>query len=124
MAAELNALTRPPGTATAGSVAVAVPGREYRTIEYLPSTGWLLSRAPRPAQPLPVTLRARAYSLIPGPDASPHSIPLLGPGPGFDRDYAMTTDLTRPLIIATVPVPGGPPAALLIDSYARPDTVR
>jgi len=83
----------------------------------------LLSRAPRPAQPLPVTLWARAYGLIPGPGASPHSIPLLGPGPGFDRDYALTTDLTKPVIIATVPVPGGPPAALLIDGYARPVTV-
>jgi hypothetical protein len=80
----------------------------------------LLSRAPRPAQPLPVTLWARAYGLIPGPGASPHSIPLLGPGPGFDRDYAMTTDLTKPVIIATVPVPGGRPAALLIDGTRRP----
>ena len=69
-------------------------------------------------------LWARAYGLIPDPGASPHSIPLLGPGPGFDRDYALTTDLTKPVIIATVPVPGGPPAALLIDGYARPDTVR
>lgn len=79
----------------------------------------LLSRAPRPAQPLPVTLWARAYGLIPGPGASPHSIPLLGPGPGFDRDYALTTDLTKPVIIATVPVNGGPPAALLIDGTHR-----
>ncbi len=69
----------------------------------------LLRRAPRPAQPLPVTLWARAYGLIPGPGASPHSIPMLGPGPGFDRGYALTTDLTRPLIIATVPVPEGHP---------------
>jgi hypothetical protein len=36
----------------------------------------------------------------------------------------MTTDLTQPLIIATVPVLGGPPAALLIDGYALPVTVR
>jgi hypothetical protein len=28
------------------------------------------------------------------------------------------------VIIATVPVLAGPPAALLIDGYARPDTVR
>jgi hypothetical protein len=79
----------------------------------------LLSRAPRPAQPLPVTLWASAYGLIPDPGASPHAIPLLGPGPGFDRDYAMTTDLAQPVIIATVPVPGGPPAALLIDGTHR-----
>jgi hypothetical protein len=37
----------------------------------------------------------------------------------------MTTDLAKPVIIATVPVPdGGPPAPLLIDGYARPVTVR
>jgi hypothetical protein len=79
----------------------------------------LLRRAPRPAQPLPVTLWARAYGLIPDPGASPHSIPLLDPGPGFDRGYALITDLTKPVIIATVPVPGGPPAALLIDGTHR-----
>jgi hypothetical protein len=53
----------------------------------------VLRAAPRPPQPLPVTLWAQAYGLIPAPGASPHSAPLLGPGPGFDRDYAMTTDL-------------------------------
>ena len=31
----------------------------------------------------------------------------------------MTTDMTQPVIIATVPVPGGPPAALLIDGTHR-----
>jgi hypothetical protein len=51
----------------------------------------LLRRASRLAQPLQVTLWAHAYGLIPGPGASQYSIPLLGPGPGFDRDYAMTT---------------------------------
>jgi hypothetical protein len=60
------------------------------------------------------------YGLIPGPGASPHSIPLLGPGPGFDRGYAITTDLAKPVIIATVPVPAGASAALLIDGYALP----
>jgi hypothetical protein len=80
----------------------------------------VLRAAPRPPQPLPVTLWAQAYGLIPAPGASPHSVPLLGPGPGFDRDYAMTTDLARPVIIATVPVPdGGPPAPLLIDGTHR-----
>jgi hypothetical protein len=69
-------------------------------------------------------LWARAYGLIPVTGASPHSVPLLGPGPGFDRDYAMTTDLAMPVIIATVPVPGDcPPAPLLIDGYALPVTV-
>jgi hypothetical protein len=79
---------------------------------------------PRPAQPLPVTPWAHAYGLIPATRASPHSVSLLGPGPGFDRGYAMTTDLSEPVIIATVPVPAGPPAPLLIDGYALPVTVR
>jgi hypothetical protein len=75
----------------------------------------LLRRAPRPAQRLPVTDWARAYGLIPTPGPRT-SVSLLGHGPGFDREYAMTTDLAEPVIIATVPVPaGGPPASLLID---------
>lgn len=79
----------------------------------------LLRRVPRPAQPLPVTPWAHAYGLIPAPGASPHSVSLLGPGPGFDHDFAMTTDLSQPVIIATVPVPGGSPASLLIDGTHR-----
>jgi hypothetical protein len=52
-------------------------------------------------------------------------VPLLGPGPRLDPAYAMTTDLSEPVIIATVPVPdGGPPVRLLIDGYALPVTVR
>jgi hypothetical protein len=45
--------------------------------------------------------------------------PLLGPGPGFNRAYAMTTDLTQPVIIATLPVTGDEPAPLLIDGTHR-----
>jgi len=68
---------------------------------------------------------ARAYGLIPGPGPSPHSVPLIGPGPGFDPGYAMTTDLDDPVIIASITAAGdGQPAPLLIDGYARPDTVR
>jgi hypothetical protein len=54
----------------------------------------LLRRVPRPAQPLPVIAWARAYGLIPSPGSSPLSVPLIGPGPGFDPGYAMGTDLT------------------------------
>jgi hypothetical protein len=36
----------------------------------------------------------------------------------------MITDLTQPVIIATLPGTGDGPLALLIDGYARPDTVR
>ena len=62
----------------------------------------LLRRVPRPAQPLPVMAWARAYGLIPGPGSSPQSVPLIGPGPGFDPDYALTTDLDDPVIIASI----------------------
>ena len=80
----------------------------------------LLRRVPRPAQPLPVMAWARAYGLIPGPGSSPHAVPLIGPGPGFDPGYAMTTDLDDPVIIASITAAGdGPPAPLLIDGCHR-----
>ena len=78
----------------------------------------------RPARPLPVTAWASAYGLDREPGADPHTIPLIGPGPGFDPAYAMRTDLTPPVIIATLTPAGQPPAVLLIDGYARPVTVR
>jgi len=84
----------------------------------------LLRRVPRTARPLPVMAWARAYGMIPGPGSRPHSVRLIGPGPGFDPDYAMTTDLDGPVIIASITVVGAPPAPLLIDGYALPDTVR
>ena len=84
----------------------------------------LLRAAPRPAQPLPVMAWARAYGLIPAP-GGPHAISLIGPGPGFDPEYAMGTDLDEPVIIATITSPAGEPAGpLLIDGYAPPVTVR
>jgi len=80
----------------------------------------LLRRVPRPARPLPVMAWARAYGLIPGPGSSPHSVPLIGPGPGFDPDYALTTDLDDPLIIASITAASdGEPAPLLIDGCHR-----
>src|SRR5215813_11810915 len=62
---------------------------------------------------------ARAYGLIPGPGSTPHSVPLIGPGPGFGPGYAMTTDLDDPLIIASLTVAGELPAPLLIDGCHR-----
>jgi hypothetical protein len=63
---------------------------------------------------------ARAYGLIPSPGSSPHAVPLIGPGPGFDPDYALTTDLDDPVIIASITAAGsGPPAPLLIDGCHR-----
>lgn len=78
----------------------------------------ILRRHPRPAQPLPVTEWARDYGLIPEPGTRPATVPLLGPGPGFDPGYAMSTDLNDP-VIAAIPVPGQPGAQLLIDGTHR-----
>ena len=60
---------------------------------------------------------ARAYGLIPDPGSSPHSVPLIGPGPGFDPDYAMTTDLDDPVIIASITAAGDEPAGAAADRW-------
>jgi hypothetical protein len=74
----------------------------------------IIASHPRRAASLPVEPWARAY----GMDRQPGSgtIPLLGPGPAFDREYAMGTDLTVPVIVATMPAVIGP---LLIDGTHR-----
>jgi hypothetical protein len=74
--------------------------------------------APRPPRPMPILPWARAYGLTLDPGSGPRSVSLIGPGPGFDPGYAMTTDLDDPVIIASVTVPGEPPA-LLIDGCHR-----
>jgi hypothetical protein len=48
-----------------------------------------LRDAPRPDRLLPVAVWAGAYGLDREPGASPHTIALIGPGPGFDPGYAM-----------------------------------
>jgi len=78
----------------------------------------LLRAAPRSPQPLPVMDWARAYGLVPDPGSGPRSVSLIGPGPGFDPGYAMTTSLDDPVIIASVTVAGEPPAPLLITTDA------
>ena len=81
---------------------------------------WLLRAAPRPPQPLPVIPWAHAYGLLPAPGGSPHTVSLIGPGPDFDPQYAMTTDLDDPVIIATIASPDGESAGpLLIDGCHR-----
>jgi len=89
------------------------------------ATSWLLRAAPRPPQPLPVMDWARAYGLTRDPGSGPHTISLIGPGPGFDPGYAMTTSLDDPVIVATLATADGQPAGpLLIDGYALSVTVR
>ena len=62
----------------------------------------ILRDEPRETVTLPVVLWARVYGLDRDPGTHTGTIPLPGPGPGFDGGYAMTTDLTRPVIIVTV----------------------
>jgi hypothetical protein len=48
------------------------------------------------------------------------SVALIGPGPDFDREYAMTTDLTEPVIVAIMrSQETGEVAPLLIDGTHR-----
>jgi hypothetical protein len=69
-----------------------------------------------PIVPLDVPMWAHAY----GQDRDdPSAVPLLGPGDNFDRAYTMTTDLSRPLLLATVPTGDGASGHLLIDGCHR-----
>ena len=91
-----------------------------RTIEYHLSTGSLLRAAPRPPVPIPAEAWARAYGLIRDPGTGRHAISLIGPGPDFSPEYAMTTDPDEPVMLATLTGPGGEPAGpLLIDGCHR-----
>jgi hypothetical protein len=74
----------------------------------------IISDHPRPLSSLPVTEWALAYGLAtrPGQPAS-----LIQPGPRFDPGYALTVDLSRPVIIATIR--GQDPLPLLIDGCHR-----
>jgi hypothetical protein len=71
----------------------------------------ILRDPPSETASLPVAPWARTYGLDRDPGSDTATIPLLGPGPGFNRAYAMTTDLTQPVIIATLPVTGDEPAS-------------
>jgi hypothetical protein len=56
----------------------------------------ILAAAPRPPASLPVGPWTRAFCFALGPG----HVSLLGPGPGFDPAYALTTDLADPVIVA------------------------
>lgn len=76
----------------------------------------ILDRHPRAPRHLPVRPWVAAYGLS---QADPGTVALLGPGPGFNREYAMTTDITRPLIVATLRSGRGGDELLLIDGMHR-----
>lgn len=77
----------------------------------------MLAERPREPQSFPVMPWARQYGLdlVDEPDR----VPILGVGPDFDREYAMTTDLTQPLIVATMRLSDGAETPLLIDGTHR-----
>ena len=82
--------------------------------------GVLLRAAPRPPVPIPVAAWARAYGLARDPGSGRHAISLVGPGPDFSPQYAMTTDPGEPAVLATLVGPAGEPAGpLLIDGCHR-----
>ena len=76
--------------------------------------GALLRAAPRPPVPAPVEAWARAYGLARDLAIERHAISLIGPGPDFNPDYAMTTDPGEPVILATLAGPGGEPGGPLL----------
>ncbi|MFI5893823.1 hypothetical protein ACIA5D_27350 [Actinoplanes sp. NPDC051513] len=78
----------------------------------------LIASAPRDALALDVTTWATAYGLTRLDD--PTRVNLIGPtSDGIDRLYAMSTDLTEPVLLGRVRVGAIPPAALLIDGVHR-----
>lgn len=100
--------------------------REREPAQWFQFGGWifdidraqaLLAERPRKSQLLPVMPWVRQYGL----DLleHPETAPILGVGPGFDRDYAMTTDLTEPLIVATLRTSDHGRSPLLIDGTHR-----
>ena len=82
--------------------------------------GVLLRAAPRPPVPILVAAWARACGLVRDPGSGRHAISLIGPGPDFSPQYAMTTNPGEPVILATLTSPAGEPAGpLLIDGFHR-----
>ncbi|MFI2652773.1 hypothetical protein [Micromonospora fulviviridis] len=78
----------------------------------------LIATTPRDTQPLDVMAWATAYGLTRLDD--PRRVNLIGPtSAGLNRDYAMTADLSRPVIVAQLDVTGHPPSPLLIDGIHR-----
>ncbi|MEV1319441.1 hypothetical protein AB0J14_25555 [Micromonospora arborensis] len=80
----------------------------------------LIAAAPRAPQPLNVTAWANAYGLRHLDNPNPWATNLIGPTKNsLNRAYAMTADLTTPVIVCQIPITEQQPAPLLIDGTHR-----
>ncbi|GAA0555879.1 hypothetical protein GCM10010172_43410 [Paractinoplanes ferrugineus] len=80
----------------------------------------LIDATPRDTRALDVTAWAAAYGLDRLDDPDGTTVNLIGPtSDGLDRLYAMSTDLTRPVLLGMVRIGDNPPAGLLIDGVHR-----
>ncbi|MET8367651.1 hypothetical protein ABZU53_29410 [Micromonospora sp. NPDC005194] len=80
----------------------------------------LIAASPRDTRPLDVPAWAAAYGLTHLDNPNPWATNLIGPtSTTLNRTYAMTTDLTKPLIVAQISVNAAPPGPLLIDGTHR-----
>ncbi|MCM0673670.1 hypothetical protein NCC78_02950 [Micromonospora phytophila] len=80
----------------------------------------LIAASPRDTRPRDVLAWAAAYGLTHLGNPNPWATSLIGPtSTALNRSYAMTTDLTQPLIVAQISVNGAPPGPLLIDGTHR-----
>ncbi|RQX01144.1 hypothetical protein [Micromonospora inaquosa] len=80
----------------------------------------LIAASPRDTRPLDVSAWAAAYGLAHLDNPNPSAISLIGPtSTALNRTYAMTTDLTQPLIVGQLSISGHPAGPLLIDGTHR-----
>jgi hypothetical protein len=80
----------------------------------------LIAATPRDTRQLDVPTWATAYGLTHLDDPHRRTVTLVGPArDALDRAYAMSTDLTKPVIVARVDIGGQPPTRLLIDGAHR-----
>ncbi|SRR5712691_1468317 len=77
----------------------------------------IIARSPRDPSPLPVAQWARFYGL--DDDGHDGGLSLFTPMLGFDRAYALTTDLSTPVLVATLEGKEGQAFPLLIDGTHR-----
>ncbi|MFF4879583.1 hypothetical protein [Micromonospora sp. NPDC000668] len=80
----------------------------------------LIAASPRDSRPLDVPAWAAAYGLAHLDNPNRWATSLIGPtSTALNRTYAMTTDLSQPLIVGQLSVSGHPPGPLLIDGTHR-----